>query len=248
MERKHYFTRQAKAYAAFRPDYPGELYDFIFSHLRGRSCAWDCATGNGQVAKCLAMHVDKVLATDISQEQLDNAVLAPNITYSLSRAEKTQFQDHQFDLITVGQALHWFEAADFYAEVRRTGRPDGLLAVWGYAQLTVEPEIDNLFLDFYHNVVGPYWDDRRKLVENHYRDIPFPFKQLACPEFFIKVNWTIEQFTGYLSSWSATQKYILSLGNDPVQGFYEDLRSVWRPGEAKLVKFPVFMKAGRIGS
>ena len=49
MERKDYFSSQSKAYATFRPSYPDELYEFIFRHLKNRTTAWDCATGNGQV-------------------------------------------------------------------------------------------------------------------------------------------------------------------------------------------------------
>lgn len=246
MARKDYFSGHSKTYATFRPGYPDDLYSFLFRQLKQRSCAWDCATGNGQVAGYLAGHFERVYATDISQEQLNNAFAAKNIFYSVSPAEQTSFEDNQFDLITVAQALHWFDTPSFYAEVRRTGKPGGLLAVWGYALLSIEPAIDELFIHFYRNTVGPYWDEARRLVENHYRDIPFPFEQIATPEFFIKVNWTLEQFTGYLSSWSATQKYIKVNQKDPVEPLSTHLRSLWKPGEIKLATFPLFMKVGRL--
>lgn len=247
MEKKDYFSRQSKAYAAFRPAYPEELYAFIFRHVRNRSCAWDCATGNGQVARHLADYFDTVFATDISQQQLDHAFPAKNISYALAPAEHPSFADNQFDLITVAQALHWFHLPSFYEEVRRTGKPQGLLAVWGYALLTIDPVIDELFMDFYNHKTGPYWDPARKLVENHYRDIPFPFDEIPCPDFQIRVQWTSDQFAGYLQSWSATQKYISSHGVNPVDAFMENLRPFWEPGEVKRVTFPVFMKAGLIG-
>lgn len=246
MEKKDFFSRQSKTYAAFRPTYPAGLYKFILAHLPDRSCAWDCATGNGQVARILADHFDKVYATDISQGQLDNAFHADNIFYSVSAAEKTPFENNQFDLITVAQALHWFDFQEFYNEVKRTTKPGGLLAVWGYSLLTIDPVIDSLFLDFYHNKVGPFWDDARKLVENHYRDIPFPFEEIPCPEFFIEATWTAEQFTGYLASWSATQKYIRIKGDDPLKEFAIDLHAVWEPGQVRRVTFPLFMKMARI--
>ncbi|MEX2234841.1 MAG: class I SAM-dependent methyltransferase [Cyclobacteriaceae bacterium] len=246
MEKKDYFSQQAKAYAAFRPSYPEALYRFIFDHLENYSCAWDCATGNGQVAQYLACHFSSVYATDISQQQIDNAFPAKNIFYSVAGEENTIFKDNQFDLITVAQALHWFNRPGFYREVKRTAKTGGLLAVWGYALLSVEPAIDKLFMDFYTNQIGPYWDDARKLVESYYRDISFPFEQIACPEFNIIVNWTSDQFTGYLTSWSATQKYIRTHGIDPVESFKKDLKSVWKSGEVKQVTFPVFMKLGRI--
>lgn len=131
---KDFFSGHSKIYAAFRPTYPEELYQFIFKHLKHKTKAWDCATGNGQVAQYLSKHFDNVYATDMSQQQLDHAFPAPNIHYSVCKAEKTLFEDQQFDLITVGQALHWLELDSFYKEVKRTGKPGSLLAVWGYIQ------------------------------------------------------------------------------------------------------------------
>ena len=247
MERKDYFSSQSKAYATFRPSYPDELYQFIFRHMKSRSTAWDCATGNGQVAQSLANNFERVYATDISEQQLKNAFVAKNIFYSVAPAERTNFADNQFDLITVGQALHWFDLPRFYEEVKRTGKPDGLLAVWGYALLSVEPPIDEMFLDFYNNTLGPYWDRARRLVEDHYKNIHFPFDEIECPDFYIRTEWTSEQFTGYLSSWSATQKYIRNHGRDPVQAFAEKLNPLWKTGEQKQVSFPIFLKLGRIG-
>lgn len=246
MEKKDYFSQQSKAYAAFRPTYPPELYAFIFDHLERRSAAWDCATGNGQVAKFLAQHFDKVYATDISEQQLRNAFHAENISYSLVPAEQTTFGDSQFDLITVGQALHWLRLPEFYQEVNRTCITGGLLAVWGYSMLTTDNDVDELFRDFYYNTVGPYWDKARKLVEDHYRNIDFPFEEIPCPAFNIRLQWTAAQLTGYLSSWSATQQYIRANGADPVEGFEEKLKSIWKPGEVKAITFPVFMRLGRI--
>src|SRR3954470_8604267 len=100
MNNKDYFSGHSKIYAAFRPSYPQELYDFILSHVNNRSIAWDCATGNGQVAKVLSQRFEKIYATDISQQQLDQAFTARNIFYSVSAAEQTPFADDQFDLIT----------------------------------------------------------------------------------------------------------------------------------------------------
>lgn len=244
MGKKDFFSGHAKLYATFRPTYPAELYEFIFEHVNEFSTAWDCATGNGQVAQHLSHRFKKVFATDISSQQLDNAVKADNIIYSVQSAENTNFQNQSFDLITVGQALHWFDLEKFYTEVRRVAKPDSLLAVWGYALCTVSPEIDKHFLQFYHQVVGPYWDSARKMVEEEYRTIPFPFQEIKAPTFTIQVMWTLEQFLGYLSTWSATQKYIKANGHDPVPSIMEKIKHHWI-GE-RTVTFPVFLKLGKI--
>ncbi len=248
MDKKDYFSGHSKEYAAFRPSYPIEMYQFIFHHVKNKSCAWDCATGNGQVALYLADHFDAVHATDISQQQLDNAHQSNNIFYSTCPAEKSNFEENIFDLITVAQALHWFSVDKFYSEVRRTARQKAVLAVWGYALLSIDPAIDALFLDFYHNTTGPYWDEARKLVENEYRDIPFPFEQIATPRFYIQVNWSLDQFAGYLSTWSATQKFIRVKGFNPVDQFKVSLKSLWKEDEIKNLTFPLFLKLGRVDS
>lgn len=244
MSTRDYFSKQSKAYAAFRPVYPKELYNFIFKHLKNRSIAWDCATGNGQVAQYLSKYFDKVYATDISKEQLEHAFRAPNIQYSVGAAEKTIFPDRSFDLITVAQALHWIDTNAFYSEVKRTAKPQALLAVWGYSLLSVDQDIDNVFLDFYHNTVGPYWDNARKLVEEKYQHIPFPFEQIKSPEFFLTVKWSLEQFGGYLTSWSATQKYIKTNEQDPVPAMIDILKKYWKEDAVKDVTFPLFLKLG----
>jgi len=243
---KDYFSSHSSIYAAFRPAYPEALYEFIFRHVKKKEKAWDCATGNGQVAGYLAHHFDEVYATDISQQQLNNAIESDAIFYSISPAEKTSFANHEFDLITVGQALHWFNLEAFYKEVKRVGKKDSLLAVWGYERCSVDTEIDKLFSDFYINIVGPYWDPARKLIENEYRNIQFPLVEIPTPKFEIKVEWTLEHYTGYLSSWSATQKYIKKNGTDPVPALIEKLKPHWKSGVTRTVTFPVFLRLGKI--
>lgn len=246
MASKDLFSSQSKAYAAFRPTYPSELYAFILRRVKNFDAAWDCATGNGQVARDLCKHFKKIYATDLSQQQLDEAFQAPNIEYSLCKAEQTPFPDNNFDLITVGQALHWIKTDEFYSELNRVGKSGGTIAVWGYALLTVDPEIDILFNDFYFNKVGKYWDAARKLVETEYAGIDFPFSHKEEAKFQIKTTWTFEQFAGYLTSWSATQKFIKTEGNTPVPEFMQSIQHLWSENEVKEVRFPVFVKIGTI--
>lgn len=242
---KDYFSGHAKQYAAFRPTYPDGLYRFIFGHLKSFDAAWDCATGNGQVARVLATQFEKVFATDISRQQLEHAHQANNIVYSVQPAEKTDFPDKTFDLITVAQALHWFDLDAFYREVNRTAKPGAWLAVWGYSQCTINPEVDSHFLKFYRETVGPYWDSSRKLVEDQYLSIPFPFEEVKSPAFTINLHWTVEEFSGYLGTWSATQKFTREKRFDPVPEVMEKISPLWK--DKLQVTFPVFLRMGEIG-
>lgn len=170
-------------YAKYRPTYPNELFDYLKSIVQNKQTAWDCGTGNGQVAFELAKIFDYVFATDISQSQIDNALQADNILYSVQAAEQTNFDNKQFDLIVVAQAIHWFDFDKFYAEVRRTAKEKALFCVIGYGRLQISEPIDNLITDFYTNVIGKYWDKERKYIDENYETIPFPFDEIKAPKF-----------------------------------------------------------------
>src|SRR3954465_2231530 len=98
---KDNFSARSDKYAKFRPTYPKELYDLLLPLVTAKENAWDCGTGNGQVAQELSSHFQKVFATDISEKQIQNAVQKENIFYSVGSAESTSFSEDFFDLITV---------------------------------------------------------------------------------------------------------------------------------------------------
>ena len=239
---KDNFSKQADLYAQYRPEYPSALYNFIMSNVQKFDKAWDCATGNGQVAKELSKHFDKVEATDISQKQLDNAQSAPNITYSISKAEKTEFSENSFDLITVGQAIHWFDFNSFFKEAKRILKPTGVLAVWGYSNMLVKPDIDNINLDFYQNITGPYCDPERKHIDNRYANIDFPFSSIIENTFYIEKRWDLKSIEGFFNTWSSVQHFIAQEDYNPVPAHIINLKKHWNEGEFKTVRFPVFLK------
>ncbi len=241
---KDLFSAYSSSYAAFRPHYPNALYEFILGEVRARSTAWDCACGNGQVAKDLAPFFDKVYATDHSANQLANAFRKDNIVYSVALAEHSGFADQYFDLITVGQALHWFDTTAFFKEVKRVMKPGGLLAVWGYSLLHVDEKIDPIMKDFYTKEVGPYWDKERRLVDEHYETIAFPFERIATPAFEFSFEWSLAELSGYLTTWSSVQKYIKANGVNPVEKLIEQIAPHW--SAKRKVSFPLFVVLGRV--
>jgi ubiquinone/menaquinone biosynthesis C-methylase UbiE len=242
---KDLFSQYSKEYAAFRPTYPKELFGFIFNHVTNFDMAWDCATGNGQAAKELASRFKKVYATDISEKQLENAPQRDTIVYSVSRAEKTSFPANSFDLITVAQAIHWFDFDLFYKEAERVAKPNAAIAIWGYGLLSIDPIIDKKSSEFYKNVIGPYWDKERRFIDEKYQTIPFPFEEVKSPELNFTLQWTIEELQGYLSTWSAVQKFIKANQIDPVKELIDSIKPNWS-GEKQGVRFPLFLRVGTI--
>lgn len=243
---KDNFSAQAAAYAAFRPHYPQQLYDFLYSLPLVRQTAWDCATGNGQVAAVLANEFEKVYATDISEAQLQRAPKLENITYLTCPAESTPLPDQSIDLITVAQAVHWFNSKQFNEEVKRVLKPDGFIAIWGYGLLRADEQLNQLLDTFYTQTVGPYWDAERFHVDKAYQSIPFPFAEKLAPAFNITVLWTRQQLVGYLSSWSSVQHYIRQNGGSPLPAFEAQLQETWAVDEVKEITFPIFLRLGQV--
>jgi ubiquinone/menaquinone biosynthesis C-methylase UbiE len=245
---KDLFSKQATDYAKWRPTYPGELIEYIVRQAPARQDAWDCATGNGQAAVLLAEYVEHVKATDLSEEQLKHARPHPRIQYSQGKAEQTTFPDASFDLVTVAQAYHWFDQQAFCSEVRRICRPDGVVAIWGYGLCkAARPDIDAHFRHFYFDVTDPYWDPGRRYIDEEYRTVYFELDELKVDRHFsILASWNIQQFRGYLNSWSAVQKYISVHGVNPVDAFISELRASWDDESVVDFEFPIFLRMGRV--
>lgn len=243
---KDNFSSQSSQYAKFRPKYPQELYDFLLSYVSETKTAWDCATGNGQVATVLAKHFEQVYATDISEKQLANAPQISNIKYKIERAEHTDFRDNSFDLITVAQAIHWFKFDEFYAEVKRTLKPNGLFAVIGYGIMHITPQIDEVVHYLYQDILGDFWDVERRYIEDNYLNISFPFKEIDSPKLEITAQWNFDQLIGYLETWSALQHYIKAKETNPMAIVYNDLKQAWGNSNTHEIHFPLLLKVGTL--
>ena len=202
---KDHFSGHATDYRAFRPAYPPEMFAFLAEAVPARDLVWDCGTGSGQAAVVLADHFARVYATDASAEQVKNAEQHPRVEYAVAPAEKCPLADHSANLVTVAQAIHWFDFDRFYAEVRRVTRPGGLLAVWTYDLHDVNPEVDVVLHRLQAEFVGPFWPPERKLVDAGYRTIPFPFPEVAAPRFEKTADWDWPRMAGYMGTWSGDE-------------------------------------------
>jgi ubiquinone/menaquinone biosynthesis C-methylase UbiE len=243
---KDNFSLQSNQYAKFRPTYSKEFYDYLLTLLNNKQTAWDCGTGNGQVAQELSKYFQMVYGTDISEKQIQHAVHAYNIIYKVEAAEKTSFPDKAFDLIIVAQAIHWFIFDEFYKEVKRTIKPEGILVVIGYGLIQIDDSIDKIISEFYHNILGSYWDKERKYIEENYQTIPFPFEEIRTPDFENIFEWNFEQLIGYLETWSAVQHYKKKTGKNAIDNVYKDLEQEWKIMTIRKIKFPILLRIGKV--
>lgn len=243
---KDYFSIQSKAYARYRPTYPDELFDFILSHIEKKNIAWDCGTGNGQVAVKLSQRFETVYATDLSENQISQAPKMDNIIYRVMTAENAGFKEERFDLITIAQAIHWFDFDLFYQNVKRFLKPEGVIAAIGYGVIKIDAACDKIITRLYADILGNYWDPERKHIDEHYRTIPFPFVEISTPEYGQKAHWSFEQLIGYLNTWSSVQHYIRKHRQNPVDLVLSKLKNAWGTAEKKEVRFPVFLRVGTV--
>jgi ubiquinone/menaquinone biosynthesis C-methylase UbiE len=243
---KDHFSGVAAAYARHRPRYPDALFAYLASLVSEHECAWDCATGNGQAATMLAPHFKRVIATDASAGQIAHAEPASNVVYRAVTAEQSGLDVASVDLLTVAQAAHWFEFEKFYTEARRVVKPQGVLALWTYTVAEIEPSIDEALQEFY-NAVAPYWPPERRWVDEKYKTIPFPFDEITPSRVFVmEAAWTCDDVLGYLNTWSSVKEFRKRHGTNPVDIAHRRLASLWPSAVAKSVRWPLFLRVGRV--
>ena len=239
------FAFAAGSYASYRPEYPDELFRWLAESTRRRECAWDCGTGSGQAALALAGHFAQVVATDASLTQLVNARRTPGVHYLAMAAESAALGADTVDLVTVAQALHWFDRERFFAEVDHVLRPGGALAVWSYALVSIDPAIDAVLHRLYQDVLGSYWPAERRLVESGYADITLPYSEEPPPPFVMRTTWSLAQLGGYLSTWSAVGRYRAMVGADPLADTMYALGSIWGTSETRPIRWPLSVRIAR---
>ena len=245
-----HFSAVASEYAAWRPHYPDSLFGWLAGLPAGRGLAWDCGAGSGQATLGLTRFFGRVVATDASGAQLAAASAHPRVEYRVAPAETSGLEAASVDLVTVAQALHWFDLTAFYAEVRRVLAPGGVLAAWTYGTPRLgdpEPELDRRLAKFYTETVGPYWPSERRHVETGYRSLPFPFVELPTPEFEMTACWTLDEMLGYLGTWSATARFRQARAEDPIALLGQELAPHWgRAGATHSIEWLLSLRVGRL--
>lgn len=242
-----HFSSSAAGYAGNRPGYPAALLQWLASITPDRRLAWDCGTGSGQAALALADHFDQVVATDPSTAQLAHATRHPRVRYVAMPAERAALAGASAGLITVAQALHWFDEPAFFTEARRVLVEQGVVAVWSYGLLTLrDAALDSAVRRFHGETVGPYWPAERRMVDDGYRSLELPFDPVEAPRFVMAAEWTLDRLAGYLSTWSAVQRARADTGVDPLPAVVAALRAAWGPdGAVRRVEWPLALEVGR---
>jgi SAM-dependent methyltransferase len=239
-----HFSTIAARYAAYRPHYPPALIDALAERCPRRELAWDVGCGNGQLSVALAGPFARVIASDPAQAQLAAAPAHPRIEYVCATAEHSGLPADCADLVVSAQAAHWFDWPQFVAEVERVARPGALVALVSYGIIELEGEA-NQVVQLYRERVRTYWPPERAHVENGYRDLSWPWPEVAAPALAMTARWTRDELVGYLSTWSATVKLVQTEGTAPFDAFSARLAAVWPAGEVREARFPLALRFAR---
>ncbi len=244
---KDYFSGASGNYALYRPHYPAALFTYLATLTEQHEAAWDCATGTGQTAQHLSALYKTVIATDASHTQLKQAkqLLAEkeNISFKVAVAESTDIAPNSIDIVTVSQALHWFNLEAFPVEVDRVLKADGILAVWAYDLMNITPEIDDVVVHLYSTVLDGYWPVERKMIENGYQNVTFPFQKIQPATFKMQQQWDLSQLIGYLETWSSVRKQLATTGGALVKTEFDNISTLWGPAEKqRTITWPLVLK------
>ena len=243
-----HFGGHAAEYVKYRPTYPEALYQSLLTQLEERELAWDCGTGNGQVALRLAESFQSVHATDINSRQLEVAPKNERVNYACSPAHQTELESDSVDLITVASAVHWFDIDSFYREAQRVLKPGGVLAVWTYAPDLLGPSaLGQVVRGFAEDTFRQDWPEGIGWVDRRYEDLPFPFQEIPLTKIAFPLLWSMDNLVGWISTWSAYNRHLARTGVD-LRDFVEArLAEVWPEPKEKAVEldFPLYARVGR---
>jgi SAM-dependent methyltransferase len=241
-----HFSGVSPGYAAFRPSYPEALFDALADIAPSCALAWDCGAGTGQASVALAHRFAAVVGTDASEKQIERATPHPRVTYRVAPANESGLPDASVGLITVAQALHWFDVDAFHEEAKRVLMPHGIIAEWSYALLDVPsaPAVTAL-VNALDREIGPWWPPERKHVDDGYATLDFPFVPVDLGTFVMEADWTAEQLLGYLGTWSALSRRRADKGDDPLVQLASDISSAWGPAPVHRMQWPLSIRVGR---
>lgn len=208
----------------------------------------------------VAEHYEKVIGTDVSEAQLKLAISHPRVQYLQTPLNIKDDElisliggENSVDLVTVAQAVHWFDLPNFYNLVSRILRkPGGVVAVWCYNDIEVSPTFDTMMKKF-HDTTLPFWNSNIQYIFDGYKTLPFPFESVGLGyegkplPLDIPKELSFEGFLRMLRSWSALttakEQGIDLLSENVVKEF----ESAW--GGSNLVRsvtYKAFMLVGKV--
>lgn len=129
------FSKHAEYYAKYRPGYPAEVLAILRREIGfdSRAVVADVGSGTGILTKVFLQNGNRVFAVEPNDDmrsyaERDFAGFKGYVSVK-GTAERTTLPDGSVDLVTVGQALHWFDPPRAAREFSRVSKEGGHLCV-----------------------------------------------------------------------------------------------------------------------
>ena len=162
------FSSRVENYVKYRPRYPIEIINYLVSEkiLTQETLIADIGSGTGILSKLFLDNGNTVYGIEPNNEMRIAAeeylVNYPGFASINGSAEKTGLNDNSLDMITVGQAFHWFEFEQTKIEFKRILKANGyLVIIWNSRK-----KLDSDFSIAYENLVSKYGADYKEVRMN----------------------------------------------------------------------------------
>src|SRR5437660_4475378 len=159
------FSNRVENYLRYRPRYPKEIVQLIETEcgLRSESSIADIGSGTGILAELFLRNGNHVFGIEPNREMREAGerllAIYTRFTSVAGTAEATTLPDQSIDLITAGQAFHWFDRDSCRKEFMRILRPGGwVVLVWNDRRIDSTP-----FLAAYEQLLVTYGTDYQQV-------------------------------------------------------------------------------------
>ena len=203
------FSTRVENYRKYRPGYPLEVISLLASDcgLTPQTVIADLGSGTGLLTEIFLKNGNRVFAVEpnaemraVGEKQLANY---PNFISVNASAEATTLPDHSIDLISAGQAFHWFDREKAKTEFKRILKPAGwLVLIWNGFRIEMSPLVKG-----YQELVLRYGTDYNEVKrEVEGLDVSSFFSPGKCrhAQFAFKQTFDFEGLKGRLLSASYT--------------------------------------------
>ena len=229
IDSKKRFTDRVADYVKFRPSYPADIITFLKDNsiLTDSSVVADIGSGTGFLTKLFLDNGNKVFGVEPNKEmrlagerfleQYDNFV---SITGS---SEETTLTDQSIDVITAGQAYHWFDVektAHEFKRILKQSENNNIVLIWNTRTNKTE------FNRKIERIIKKYSTDYNQVSHTQDKNKE---QNIFFNKTFTKINFPNYQkltFEGLLGR-LASSSYMLKKTDSKFPAFEKDLKEIF---------------------